>query len=160
MSTSRRDFLKTSLMTGAAIGLSNIPTLGNDLASLQAPSTKNKNVVGLACEPIPKVRIGFIGLGMRGPDAVDRMMKIEGVEIKALGDLMPDKKFQGRKTSVLYRFGSIPAVRKRFEELLTLQGELEARNNLTLIQKTLLFCAVALARVSINLLRAVFSEVD
>ncbi|OGU66082.1 MAG: twin-arginine translocation signal domain-containing protein [Stygiobacter sp.] len=91
MSTSRRDFLKTSLMTGAAIGLSNIPTLGNDLASLQAPSTKNKNVVGLACEPIPKVRIGFIGLGMRGPDAVDRMMKIEGVEIKALGDLMPER---------------------------------------------------------------------
>ena len=35
-----------------------------------------------------------------------------------------------------------------------------ARNNLTLIQKTLLFCSVALARVSINLLRAVFSEVD
>ncbi|MBI3124754.1 MAG: Gfo/Idh/MocA family oxidoreductase [Ignavibacteriales bacterium] len=91
MSTSRRDFLKTSLMTGAAIGLSNIPTLGNDLTSLQAPSTKNKNVVGLACEPIPKVRIGFIGLGMRGPDAVDRMMKIEGVEIKALGDLLPDR---------------------------------------------------------------------
>jgi len=35
-----------------------------------------------------------------------------------------------------------------------------ARTNLTAIQKTLLFCAVALARVSINLLRAVFSEVD
>ncbi|MFA7419408.1 MAG: twin-arginine translocation signal domain-containing protein, partial [Melioribacteraceae bacterium] len=91
MSTSRRDFLKTSLMTGAAIGLSNIPTIGNDLTSLQAPSTKNKNVVGLACEPLNKVRIGFIGLGMRGPDAVDRMMKIEGVEIKALGDLMPER---------------------------------------------------------------------
>lgn len=91
MSTSRRDFLKTSLMTGAAIGLSNIPTIGNDLTFLQAPSTKNKNVVGLACEPLNKVRIGFIGLGMRGPDAVDRMMKIEGVEIKALGDLMPER---------------------------------------------------------------------
>lgn len=91
MSTSRRDFLKTSLMTGAAIGLSNIPTIGNDLTSLQAPSTKNKNVVGLACEPLSKVRIGFIGLGMRGPDAVDRMMKIEGVEIKALGDLIPER---------------------------------------------------------------------
>jgi len=35
-----------------------------------------------------------------------------------------------------------------------------ARTNLTAIQKALLFCAVALARVSINLLRAVFSEVD
>ena len=35
-----------------------------------------------------------------------------------------------------------------------------ARTNLTLIQKTLLFCAVALMRVSVDLLRAVFSEVD
>ncbi len=85
MSTSRRDFLKTSLMTGAAIGLSNIPAIGSDLDALRVPSTKNKNVVGLACEPLNKVRIGFIGLGMRGPDAVDRMMKIEGVEIDTEG---------------------------------------------------------------------------
>ena len=35
-----------------------------------------------------------------------------------------------------------------------------ARNNLTVAQKTLLFCAVALARVSIPFLRRVFGEVD
>jgi len=35
-----------------------------------------------------------------------------------------------------------------------------ARTNLTAIQKTLLFCSVALMRVSVDLLRAVFSEVD
>ena len=35
-----------------------------------------------------------------------------------------------------------------------------ARTNLTALQKTLLFCAVALMRVSVDLLRAVFSEVD
>ena len=35
-----------------------------------------------------------------------------------------------------------------------------ARNNLTTAQKTLLFCAVALARVSIPFLRRVFGEVD
>ena len=34
------------------------------------------------------------------------------------------------------------------------------RTNATTAQKTLLFCAVALARVSINLLRSVFGEVD
>lgn len=35
-----------------------------------------------------------------------------------------------------------------------------AKNNLTTAQKTLLFCAVALARVSIPFLRSVFGEVD
>jgi hypothetical protein len=35
-----------------------------------------------------------------------------------------------------------------------------ARNNLTQAQKTLLFCAVALARVSVAFLRSVFREVD
>jgi len=34
------------------------------------------------------------------------------------------------------------------------------RNNATLTQKTLLFCAVALARVSIVVLRQVFGEVE
>jgi hypothetical protein len=34
------------------------------------------------------------------------------------------------------------------------------RNGATLAQKTMLFCGVALARVSIALLRAVFGEVD
>jgi len=37
------------------------------------------------------VRIGIVGLGQRGPGAVDRLSKIEGVEIKALCDLMPDR---------------------------------------------------------------------
>lgn len=35
-----------------------------------------------------------------------------------------------------------------------------ARTGLTLLQKTLLFCAVALARVSIAVLQRVFGEVD
>jgi hypothetical protein len=35
-----------------------------------------------------------------------------------------------------------------------------ARDNLTQLQKTLLFCAVALARVGIPVLRKMFGEVD
>lgn len=91
MSSSRREFLKTSLMTGAAIGLSNLSSLAGDLSTQIPKKTKNKNVVGLTCEPIEKVRIGFVGLGMRGPEAVERMMKIDGVEIKALCDLIPER---------------------------------------------------------------------
>jgi predicted dehydrogenase len=46
------------------------------------------DVLELRCEPIPTVRIAFIGLGMRGPDAVERMTHIDGVEIVALCDVL------------------------------------------------------------------------
>lgn len=49
-----------------------------------------KSVLGLRVAPIPVVRVGFIGLGMRGPSAVDRFTHLDGVEIKALCDLLPE----------------------------------------------------------------------
>ena len=107
------DFLKTAVLSGAALSLSNVPILGKkiiDLSDKETLSKVNKNVVGLRCEPIPTVRIGFIGLGMRGPDAVRRMMKLEGVEIKALCDLLPERvkavnaavKKEGRPEAIEY----------------------------------------------------------
>lgn len=45
------------------------------------------DVLELTTEPLPVVRIAFIGLGMRGPGAVERMTHIEGVEIVALCDM-------------------------------------------------------------------------
>lgn len=46
-----------------------------------------KDVLLLTADPIPTVRVAFIGLGMRGPGAVERMTHIEGVEIVALCDV-------------------------------------------------------------------------
>ncbi|MDR1737676.1 MAG: Gfo/Idh/MocA family oxidoreductase [Candidatus Symbiothrix sp.] len=45
------------------------------------------DVLSLQCDPIPTVRVAFIGLGMRGPGAVERMTHIDGVEIVALCDV-------------------------------------------------------------------------
>ena len=50
-----------------------------------------KSVLGLRTEPMETVRVGFIGLGMRGPGAVERFTYLDGVEIKALCDLVPDR---------------------------------------------------------------------
>ena len=49
------------------------------------------SMIGFAADPIDTVRIGFIGLGMRGPSAVDRFTHIDGVEITALCDLYPER---------------------------------------------------------------------
>lgn len=45
------------------------------------------DMVAFAAEPIDTVRVGFIGLGMRGPDAVNRFTHIPGTKIVALCDV-------------------------------------------------------------------------
>ena len=49
------------------------------------------SMIGFAAEPLETVRIGVIGLGMRGPDAVNRFANIDGTEILAICDLYPEK---------------------------------------------------------------------
>jgi hypothetical protein len=46
---------------------------------------------GHAAPKLDKVRIGFVGLGNRGPGAVERMSYIEGVEIVALCDVIEER---------------------------------------------------------------------
>ncbi len=46
-----------------------------------------ENMLAFAAPALDRVRIGFIGLGMRGPDAVNRMCFIEGAEVAALCDI-------------------------------------------------------------------------
>ena len=53
---------------------------------------------GYAAPKLEKVRIGFVGLGNRGPGAVKRMSKIDGVEIKALCDVRPERAEKVKKS--------------------------------------------------------------
>ena len=39
-----------------------------------------EDLVGFRCDPIKTVRIGFIGLGMRGPGAVKRFIIFQGLK--------------------------------------------------------------------------------
>ena len=59
-----------------------------DAISAEPPRPAGQtDVIGMRCDPIPVVRVAFIGLGQRGPGAVDRFMNIEGIEVKAICDL-------------------------------------------------------------------------
>lgn len=49
------------------------------------------DMVGFAAEPLDTVRVGFIGLGMRGPDAVVRFTQIPGTKVVALCDVDSDR---------------------------------------------------------------------
>ena len=47
------------------------------------------DVLQLRCDPIPTVRVAFVGLGMRGSMAVERYTHLEGVQVVALCDIRP-----------------------------------------------------------------------
>jgi len=74
----RRDFLKTTVGAGlvAATTVHAAPAAAATL---------------FAAPAIPRVRVGFIGLGNQGPSHVENFTKIDGVEITALCDLVPAK---------------------------------------------------------------------
>ncbi len=92
MDTSRREFLKISGLTGMGLASTSVLKDYNLVAGTTDRSkAKRFNMSGYAAPKIPTVRIGFIGLGNRGPGAVQRMTHIEGTEIKALCDIRPEK---------------------------------------------------------------------
>jgi predicted dehydrogenase len=49
------------------------------------------DVLQLTAPPMDTVRVGFIGLGMRGPGAVERFAQIEGTAVKGLCDVEADR---------------------------------------------------------------------
>ncbi|MFC3200090.1 Gfo/Idh/MocA family protein [Parapedobacter deserti] len=95
MKYNRRNFLRNAtLLSGTVASFSAVscmsPKNGEQHTGSYVPSrSQHFNMSGYAAPRIDKVRIGFIGLGMRGPGAVHRMSRIEGVEIKALCDKDP-----------------------------------------------------------------------
>ena len=56
------------------------------------------DVIELRCDPIDTVRIGFIGLGMRGSGAVKRYTFLENVKIVALCDVVPKNVERSQQT--------------------------------------------------------------
>ncbi|WP_200974254.1 Gfo/Idh/MocA family protein [Echinicola sp. 20G] len=95
MSNNRRDFLKLSGLAGMGLvgaGMSGFTQaeLDNVLKQSRKKHDQRFNMSGYAAPKLDVVRVGFIGLGMRGPGHVERMSKIQGVEIKGICDLLPE----------------------------------------------------------------------
>lgn len=102
MSSNRRNFLRNiTLGTGAVFtgvpSFAKVVTDEADRSVIMQSKGSSFNMCGYAAPKMDKVRIGIIGLGMRGPGAVDRMSFIEGVEIKALCDQYPDRVAKAQK---------------------------------------------------------------
>ncbi|HLP71945.1 MAG TPA: Gfo/Idh/MocA family oxidoreductase [Bacteroidales bacterium] len=103
MKNNRREFLRKT-------GLAGLGVLGAQLLHAKDSSSDQKgskkpvkpykqafNMSGYAAPKIDTLRIGFIGLGSRGPGHVLNMSLLEGVEIKGLCDLLPEEVEKVRK---------------------------------------------------------------
>lgn len=101
MKSNRRNFLKLTGLAGIGLaGNSVLKAFGSKPDMLSFPGNSNLagtarpqkfNMCGYAAPKIDTVRIGFIGLGNRGPGHVSSMSLLEGVEIKALCDIVPEE---------------------------------------------------------------------
>ena len=84
---SRRDVLRTA--TGAAAALS--LTRPGTAQAPPPPPGPGGSMMGVAFERRDVVRVGLIGCGSRGPGHVRNLVGIEGVEIKAVCDAVPER---------------------------------------------------------------------
>ena len=84
MERNRREFLKGAAWMGAAAMAAGCMSAGKKLCdSTGAP------MHGFRCAPMKRVRVGVIGVGIRGTNAVHRIAQIPGCEVTAISDINP-----------------------------------------------------------------------
>ncbi len=105
MKNNRRNFLKLSSLAGLSIagggmlkGLAAEPESINAGKPAEGKSHIQRfNMCGYAAPKLDTVRVGFIGLGQRGPTHLKSMTNLEGVEIKGICDMRPESIQKARK---------------------------------------------------------------
>lgn len=88
MSSNRRSFIRNIALGTGALATS-VQVEAKKYTEPKGPKTFN--MCGFAAPKLSTVRVGIVGLGQRGPGAVDRLSYIEGVEVKALCDKYADR---------------------------------------------------------------------
>jgi hypothetical protein len=84
----KRDFIK---LVGVGVASGSLPQVAMASNSQQLPYRQQFNMCGYAAPKIETVRIGYIGLGNRGAGALDRIVYLENVQVKALCDVRPER---------------------------------------------------------------------
>jgi predicted dehydrogenase len=98
MKTTRREFLTKTGLAGGGLLATTLFRGGSTPAMAMAPRAaavgngpQRFNMCGYAAPKLDRVRVGIVGLGSRGTGALPRLRVIEGLEIKALCDVRPER---------------------------------------------------------------------
>ncbi|MCR5760247.1 MAG: Gfo/Idh/MocA family oxidoreductase [Bacteroidales bacterium] len=88
---------KILLLFVAALALAACSQKGPIKTEIPPRPAGQTDVLGLVTPALDTVRVGFVGLGMRGGDAVVRYTYVPGVKITALCDVEPDRVEESQK---------------------------------------------------------------
>ena len=105
MTNTRRDFLKQSLLATLGLAATQSPIgaaapRGTGCQPVDATPLRPSNqtpVHNLTTAPLEKVRVGIIGLGVRGNELIADILRLPFVEINALCDIRPDRTERARR---------------------------------------------------------------
>ena len=106
MDTNRRKFLRR-IAIGSGVLATGLPSFASVIGTTDEQMDRSSgyenngqrfNMCGYAAPKINTVRVGVIGLGQRGSEAVGRLSYIDGLEIVALCDKYPDRVAASQKT--------------------------------------------------------------
>ncbi len=90
---SRRSFLQRSALGGAGL------VLAKEIPGLlpAAPKSANATMMGVPFGARERVRLGIIGVGGRGTSLLGDLLAVDGVELKAICDVVPEKVAHAQK---------------------------------------------------------------
>ena len=92
---SRRNFITRTALGGAGLVIAGDVLKGDLLA--EAPKSAGATMIGVPFETHERVRLGIIGVGGRGTSLLRDLLAVDGVEVKAICDLVPDKVAHAQK---------------------------------------------------------------
>lgn len=92
---SRRNFITRTALGGAGLVIAGDVLKGDLLA--EAPKSAGATMIGVPFESHERVRLGIIGVGGRGTSLLRDLLAVDGVDVKAICDLVPDKVAHAQK---------------------------------------------------------------
>ena len=85
----RRDFLKQSSAAGLGAALGSMSMGG--CTRVRPPQLNSEPIEHLITSPIDTVRVAYVGIGNQGSGHLRNLLRIEGVEIKAVCDIREER---------------------------------------------------------------------
>ena len=101
----RREFLKIGVTAGLGTALGKSALAGRSTEFPLGAGSGGVTLIEFKVPPIDPVRIGFVGVGGMGSAHVRNFLKIEGVEIKAVCDIVEEKVARIQKPGAKKRVG-------------------------------------------------------
>ena len=86
---SRRNFMVRTAMGGAGLVIAS-DILSESLPAA-TPKSTNATMIGVSFEARERVKLGIIGVGGRGTSLLRDLLAVDGVDVKAICDLVPEK---------------------------------------------------------------------